>query len=182
VDFLDEAIEQVRVEIDQRLGTYAQEVSLLQSIPSIKANAAATIIAEIGIDMSRFPSAKHLASWAGVAPGNKQSAGRRLGNGITKGNPYLRAVLAEVVWSITRTKTYLAAQYHRIARRKGKRRAVMAVAHSILTIISRILKEKKPYEELGEDYFDRLDTEQVQRYHVRRLEQLGYTVSLDAGG
>ncbi|GHO89431.1 transposase [Dictyobacter formicarum] len=182
IDFLDDALEQVQTEIDQRLGTYAEEVQLLQSIPSVKANAAATIIAEIGTDMSRFPSAKHLASWAGVAPGNKQSAGKRLGNKITKGNPYLRAVLAEVVWSITRTKTYLAAQYHRFARRKGKRRAVMAVAHSILTIIYHVLKEKKPYEELGEDYFDRLDTEQVQRYHVRRLEQLGYTVSLAAAG
>jgi transposase len=105
-----------------------------------------------------------------------------LGNKITKGNPYLRAVLAEVVWSITRTKTYLAAQYHRFARRKGKRRAVMAVAHSILTIIYHVLNEKKPYEELGEDYFDHLDTEHVQRYHVRRLEQLGYTVSLAAVG
>jgi transposase len=182
IDFLDEALEQVHAEIRQRLGTYAEEVQLLQSIPSVKANAAATIIAEIGTDMSHFPSAKHLASWAGIAPGNKQSAGKRLGNRITKGNPYLRAVLAEVVWSITRTKTYLAAQYHRIARRKGKRRAVMAVAHSVLTIIYHILKEKKPYEELGEDYFDRLDSEQVQRYHVHRLEQLGYTVSLAAAG
>lgn len=182
IDFLDEAIEQVQVEIDQRLGAYAEEVVLLQSIPSVQANAAATILSEIGADMSRFPSAKHLASWAGVAPGNKQSAGKRLKNGITKGNPYLRAVLAEVVWGITRTKTYLAAQYHRMARRKGKRRAVMAVAHSVLTIIYHILKEKKPYEELGEDYFDRLDTQQVQRYHVRRLEQLGYTVSLAAAG
>lgn len=178
IDFLDEAIEHVQVEIHQRLGEYEEEMLLLQSIPSVKANAAATIIAEIGTDMSRFPTAKHLASWAGVCPGNKQSAGKRLKNGITKGNPYLRAILAEVVWSITRTDTYLAAQYHRIARRKGKRRAVMAVAHSLLVIIYHVLKEKKPYEELGADYFDRLDTQQTQRYYVRRLEQLGYKVDL----
>ena len=89
---------------------------------------------------------------------------------------------AEVVWSMTRTKTYLAAHYHRIARRKGKLRAVMAVAHSVLMIIYHMLKEKKPYEERGANYFDRLDAEQVQRYHVRRLEQLGYTVSLAAAG
>jgi transposase len=180
IDFLNGVIEHVQREIDQRLCDYGEEVRLLQSIPSIKANAAATLIAEIGTDMSRFPSAKHLASWAGVCPGNKQSAGKRLGNGITKGNPYLRAVLAEVVWSITRTDTYLAAQYHRIARRKGKRRAVMAVAHSVLVIIYHVLREQKPYEELGVDYFDRLDTQQVQRYYVRRLEQLGYTVELSS--
>lgn len=178
IDFLDEALEQVQVEIHQRLGAYEKELLLLQSIPSIKANAAATIIAEIGTDMSRFPTAKHLASWAGVCPGNKQSAGKRLKNGITKGNPYLRAILAEVVWSITRTDTYLAAQYHRRARRKGKRRAVMAVAHSLLVIIYHVLREQKPYEELGADSFDRLDTQQTQRYYVRRLEQLGYKVEL----
>lgn len=85
-----------------------------------------------------------------------------------------------MVWSITRTDTYLAAQYHRIARKKGKRRAVMAVAHSILVIIYHVLKEKKPYEELGADYFDRLDAQRTHRYYVRRLEQLGYTVELSA--
>jgi transposase len=178
IDFIEGAITQVQREIEQRLGEQAEEVELLQTIPSVKANAAAIIIAEIGTDMSRFPSAKHLASWAGVCPGNKQSAGKRLKNGITKGNPYLRAVLAEIVWSITRTDTYLAAQYHRIARRKGKRRAVMAVAHSLLVIMYHVLREKKPYQELGADYFDRLDTEQTQRYYVRRLEQLGYAVEL----
>lgn len=178
IDFLEAAIAQVQREIEQHLQEEQEAVELLQTIPSIKANAAATIIAEIGTDMSLFPSAKHLASWAGVCPGNKQSAGKRLKNSITKGNPYLRAVLAEVVWSITRTDTYLAAQYHRIARRKGKRRAVMAVAHSLLVIIYHVLKKKKPYEELGSDYFDRLDTEQTQRYYVRRLEQLGYKVEL----
>jgi transposase len=153
-------------------------MELLQSIPAVQATAAATIMAEMGIDMSRFPSAKHLASWAGVCPGNKQSGGKRLSGAITKGDPYLRAVLAEVVWSITRTDTYLAAQYHRIARKKGKRRAVMAVAHSILVIIYHILRDKKPYEELGADYFERVDTERVQRYYVQRLEQLGYKVEL----
>ncbi|GHO50408.1 hypothetical protein KSX_85710 [Ktedonospora formicarum] len=90
----------------------------------------------------------------------------------------MRAVLAEVVWGITRTDTYLAAQYHRLARRKGKRRAVMAVAHSLLVIIYHVLREKKPYEELGPDYFDQLDTERTQRYYVRRLEQLGFNVEL----
>lgn len=179
IDFLAEAIEQVQVEIEQRLrASYQEEVQLLLTIPSIKVTSAATIISEIGVDMSRFPSEKHLASWAGVCPGNKQSGGKRLSGATTNGNPYLRAALAEVVWSITRTDTYLAAQYHRIARRKGKKRAVMAVAHSLLVIIYHVLREKKPYTELGADYFDRLNTEQVQRHHVRRLEQLGYKVEL----
>jgi transposase len=119
-----------------------------------------------------------LASWAGVCPGNKQSGGKRLSGRLTKGNRYVRAILAEVVWSITRTNNYLAAQYHRLARRKGKRRAVMAVAHSVLVIIYHVLRDKQPYRDLGEDYFDRLDTERVQRYHIHRLEQLGYTVTL----
>lgn len=180
IDFLEEAIEQVQAEIDQRLRDTKEAMELLQTIPSIKPLAAATIIAEIGTDMSCFPSAKHLASWAGVCPGNKQSGGKRLSGAITKGNPYLRAILAEVVWSITRTDTYLAAQDHRLARRKGKRRAVMAVAHSVLVIIYYILRDKKPYSDLGADYFDRLDTQRVQRYHIRRLEQLGYTVTLTA--
>ena len=178
IDYLEEAIAKVQREIEQRLDENAEEMELLQSIPSVKANAAAIIIAEIGTDMSRFPSAKHLASWAGVCPGNKQSAGKRLKNSITNGNPYLRAVLAEIVWSITRTDTYLAAQYHRLARRKGKRRAVMAVAHSVLVIVYHVLREKKPYQELGADYFDRLDTQRTQRYYVQRLEQLGYAVEL----
>jgi transposase len=135
IDFLEETIEQVQAEIEQRLRASREALELLQSIPSIKPTAAATIIAEIGTDMSCFPSAKHLASWAGICPGNKQSGGKRLSGAIPKGNRYLRAILAEVVWSITRTDTSLAAQYHRLARRKGKRRAVMAVAHSVLVII-----------------------------------------------
>ena len=122
--------------------------------------------------------AKHLALWAGVCPGNKPSGGKRLKNSITNGNPFLRAVLAEIVWSITRTDTYLAAQYHRLARRKGKRRAVMAVAYSVLVIVYHVLREKKPYQELGADYFDRLDTYRTQHHYVQRLEQLGYAVEL----
>jgi transposase len=179
LDFLTEAIEQVQIEIEQRLQTsYQEEVQLLLSIPAIKLTSAATILSEIGVEMSCFPTEKHLASWAGLCPGNKQSGGKRLSGSITDGNPYLRAVLVELVWSLTRSDTYLAAQYHRLARRKGKRRAVIAVAHSLLVIIYHVLREKKPYVELGADYFDRLDLEQVQRYHIRRLEQLGYKVEL----
>jgi transposase len=179
VDFLDASILQVQAEIDTHLAPYAEALALLQTIPGIKATSAATIIAEIGVDMSRFPSAKHLASWAGLCPGNKQSGGRRMQEGITNGNPWLRSILGEVVWSISHTRdNYLVAQYHRLAKRRGAYKAVVAVAHSVLVVIYHLLRDRQPYHDLGADYFDRLDAAQLQRHHVRRLEQLGYTVTL----
>ncbi len=129
--------------------------------------------------MSRFPSGRHLASWAGVCPGNKQSGGKRLGGKTTNGNVWLRAMLGEVAWSIARSKgTYLHAQYHRLARRRGKYRAILAVAHSVVVIVYHMLRDRRPYADLGADYFDRLDTARTQQHHIRRLEQLGYTVTL----
>jgi transposase len=129
--------------------------------------------------MSRFPSAQHLASWAGVCPGHKQSGGKRLSGKTTKGNRWLRALLGEVAWSAAHSEgTYLHAQYHRIARRRGKNRAVLAVGHSVLVIAYHILRDKRPYRDLGADYFDHLDAARIERHHVHRLEQLGYTVTL----
>jgi hypothetical protein len=129
--------------------------------------------------MSRFPSAKHLASWAGLCPGNKQSGGKRLNEGITGGNPWLRGMLGEVVWALSHTRdNSLAAQFRRLAKRRGVHRAAVAVAHSVLVIIYHMLRDHRPYHDLGADYFERIDTAQLQRHHVRRLEQLGYTVTL----
>jgi transposase len=129
--------------------------------------------------MGRFPSAKHLASWADVCPGNKQSGGKRLSGKTTKGNVWLRGMLGEVAWSIARAKgTYLHAQYHRLARRRGKYKAAAAIADSVLVTIYHMLRDQRPYADLGPDSFDRLDTARLQRHHVRRLEQLGYTVTL----
>ncbi|HEY7357922.1 MAG TPA: IS110 family transposase [Ktedonobacterales bacterium] len=183
VDFLDESLAQLQHEIDTYLAPFEEAMELVQTIPGVQAKAAATILAEIGVDMSRFPSAKHLASWAGLCPGNKQSGGKRLSGKTTKGNTYLRGVLAEVAWSLSRMRTnYLAAQYHRLARRLGKKKASVAVAHSLLVIIYHILRTKQPYTDLGVDYFDRLDAERIQRQHVHRLEQLGYTVTLTPKG
>jgi transposase len=152
---------------------------LLESIPGIQATTAAVIIAEIGVDMSVFPSDKHIASWAGICPGNRQSGGKRLSGAITKGNPYLRSLLTQVAWAKSPTKNnYLSAQYHRLARRMGRKKAIVALAHSVLVIIYHVLRTKKPYADLGADYFDTLDTTRVQQHHIHRLEQLGFTVTV----
>lgn len=179
IDFIDTSIARLHEEIDQHLAPLAEAVALVQTIPCISALSATVIVAEIGVDMTRFPSAKHLASWAGLCPGNRQSGGRRLSGRITSGNPWLRAVLGEAAWGIARSKgTYLHAHYERIARRRGRYRAAVAVAHSLLVIVYHVLRERTPYRDLGADYFDTLDAERLQRHHVRRLEQLGYHVEL----
>ncbi len=179
IDFLEESIAQIQQEVEQRLRPYEEAMTLLLSIPGIQEVAAAAIISEIGVDMERFPSAKHLASWAGLCPGNKQSGGKRLSGATRVGCTYLRAMLGEVAWIISRMKdNYLAAQYHRIARRRGREKAIVAVSHSLLVIIYHVLLEKQPYTDLGVDYLDKLDTTRIERHHVRRLEQLGYTVTL----
>lgn len=180
-DFLEQSIEAVQQEIDKRLVPYQEAVTLIQSLPVQLQSGAATVIAEIGVDMTRFPSDAHLASWAGVCPGNHESAGKRKSGKTTDGNPYLRGVLCEMAWTISRMKdNYLSAFYHRVARRRGKKRAILAVAHKILVIIYHMLKNNKPYEDLGADYFDQLDAARIQRRAVQRLEQLGYAVTLTA--
>jgi transposase len=179
VAFLEQALEQLQQEIEQRLLPFQEGIRLLMSIPGIAELSAAGILAEIGTDMSRFPSAKHLASWAGVCPGNKQSGGKRLSGKMGKGNVTLRALLAEVVWVISHTKdNYLSAQYHRLARRIGKNKAAMAVAHSVLVIIYHVLRTGEPYSDLGADYFQKQDAKRLAQRSLRQLEALGYEVTL----
>jgi transposase len=179
VDFLEESIAEVQQEVAGRLAADEVAMQLLQTIPGVGESAAATILAEIGTDMSRFPSAKHLASWAGVCPGNRRSAGKQLRSKPTGGNTWLRGVLGEVAWVVARAKgTYLHAQFHRLARKRGKYKAVVAVAHSVLVIAYHVLKTGRPYEELGADYFERANAQHVERHHVRRLMALGYQVTL----
>jgi len=179
LDFLEESLGELQDEIECALAPFEEAVQLLQTIPGVGATAAAAIVSEIGVDMNRFPSAKHLASWAGLCPGNRQSGGKRMSGKPTGGDTWLKGVLGEVAWTIARSQgNYLSAQYHRIARRRGKLKAAVAVAHSVLVIAYHILKTKQPYRDLGADYFDKLDANRIQSYHVKRLAALGYDVTL----
>jgi transposase len=179
LDYLDEAIARVSAEIAERLRPFEDELTRLETIPGVGRRGAEIILAEIGTDMSRFPSAAHLAAWAGLAPGNNESAGKRQSGKTRKGSPYLRTLLVEAGQAAGRTKeTYLAAQYHRLAGRRGKKRAAVAVGHTILVIIYHLLKRGARYEELGGGYFDERDRQAVERRLVRRLEALGNKVTL----
>jgi len=156
-----------------------QAVALLDTIPGIDRWQAEVILAEIGLDMGRFPTAAHLASWAGVAPGNNESAGKRRSGKTRPGNPTLSKTLVLAANAAARGKnTYLAAQYSRLAARRGKKKAIVAVAHSILVIVYHLLSRQEPYQDLGGNYFDERKRESVTNRLVRRLEKLGYHVAL----
>jgi transposase len=158
---------------------FDQAVARADEIPGVDVVAAREILAETGTDMSQFPSEHHLASWTRICPGNNESAGKRKTGKTGRGNRWLRRILTQVAWAASRTKrTYFAGQFRRIAKRRGKKRAIIAVAHSILIALYHMLKYDRHYHELGEDFFDRLDPERVTRYHVGRLQDLGYEVTL----
>ena len=179
LEYLDEAIARVSGEIDQRLIADQEAIALLDTIPGVGQRAAEIRIAEIGTAMSRLPSAKHLASWAGMCPGNYASGGKRLSGKTRKGSRWLRQVLVAIAHVAAKTKnTYLAAQYKRIAARRGKKRALIAVGHTILTIVYMMLTRKQPYQDLGAAYFDQREQQRVERRLVQRVERLGYEVSL----
>lgn len=180
LDALDELIVEVTAEVEARLRPFEVEIACLDTIPGVARATAQAIIAEIGADMSRFPTDGHLCSWAGMAPGNDQSAGKRKRAAITKGNKWLRASLVQAAKSLSRShKSYLSAQYRRLASRQGSNKAAIAVAHSILVIAYHMLKRKEDYRDLGPDYFDQRSREAVERNAVRRLQNLGYKVTLE---
>lgn len=168
--------------IEDQIAPFAEAVARLDEIPGVGLIAAQVIIAEIGLDMSRFPTAGHLASWAKFAPGMKQSAGRSKGNGSTgHGNRYLARVLGEAAVCASKTDTFLGARYRRIARRRGKKKAIVAVGRSILVIVWHLLSDPEArYTDLGAGHYDRVSNASRQRRnHVRQLEALGYTVTLE---
>jgi transposase len=158
-----------------------EAVRLLQTIPVIGQRVAEVIISEIGVDMTRFPTDAHLASWAGVCPGNNESAGKRRSTQTTKGSPYLRAAMTQAAWAAAQTKeTYLAARYHRLIKRMGKNKALVAVAHSLLVISYHVLAQRADYRELGGDYFDRQHRQTQQQRLIKRLERMGLKVTVEA--
>lgn len=179
IDALDERIEHLSTELRERLRPYEAQLRRLETIPGIKRRLAEILLAEIGPEMSRFPSARHLASWAGMCPGNEESAGKRLSGKTRKGSPWLRSALVEAAHAATHSKEcYLTAQYQRLSARRGAKKAAVAVGHTLLVIVYPVLAEERDYQELGGNYFDEWDRQAVQKQLVRRLEKLGYQVTL----
>ena len=196
IDFLDEQIEALNAAIETSLKalstaepsreaqplplTFSRAVELLDTIPGIDQRGAEVIVAEIGIDMSRFETAPRLAAWAGVAPGNDESAGKQRSGTTRKGNRPLRAILTQLAHAAVRTKdTYLSALYQRLAVRRGKKRAIIAVAHSIMCSVFHMLSRNEVYRELGANYFDERRRQFTVDRLTRRIERLGYRVHLE---
>jgi transposase len=173
--------EKIREEIARASDPFLGEaVELLDTIPGIAQTIAQTIVSEIGVEMTRFPTDKHLASWAGMCPGNNESAGKRKSGKTRKGNRYLRTALVQAAWAASHQKeTYLSAQYKRLVKRMGKKKALMAVGHSILVIVYHVLESRSSYTELGGDYFDRRDMQKRQQRLIHQLESLGLKVTVE---
>ena len=179
LDYLEEAIAAVSAHIEEQLRPFAPQVERLMTIPGVQRRTAETILAEIGTDMAVFPTAGHLASWAGMCPGNNESAGKRRSGKTRKGSKWLRTGLIEAANAAARTKaTALGARYRRILPHRGHRQAIVAVGRHILEISHHLLRTDRTYQELGPDYFDRRHAERLQRRCIRQLEQLGLQVTI----
>jgi transposase len=180
VAHLDELIGRLGGRIEEALAPFAEGLERLQTIPGVSQRVAETVLAEIGTKMEQFPSADHLASWAGMCSGNNESAGKRRSGRTTKGNRWLKRMLVQAAWAASHTHgTYLAAQYRRLAKRRGKKRALVAVGHTLLVIVYHVLKRGTTYQELGPGFLDRLEPERLTRQLVKRLEALGHKVTLE---
>lgn len=180
IDLLDQEINVMDREVAERLRPFDDAINRLDGIPGMGRRIAEEVLAEIGTDMSRFPTQAHLSSWARLCPGNNVSAGKRKSGRTGHGNPWLRAALVEAAWGAAHTRnTYLSALYRRLAARRGGKRAVVAVAHSILVIVYFLLRDGASYQDLGTNYFDERDREGSVRRAVGRIERLGFKVTLE---
>ena len=180
IDYLEGAIERLSGQIEEKLRPFEQPIGWLDTIPGINRRTAEVLWAETGGDMGRFASARHLASWAGMCPGNNESAGKRRSGRTRKGSPWLRHCLVEAAHGAAHTKNkYLSSQYHRLAARRGKKKALVAVGHSILVIAYHLLTRKQAYADLGANYFDQRDRQAVTKRCVNRLQKLGYQITLE---
>lgn len=178
---LGERIRRLEAKIDKQMHPFEAAVALWQTIPGVERVTACSLVAEIGVDMTQFPTAQHLASWAALCPGNHESAGKRKSGRTRDGNRWLRRSLCQAAWAVTRKKDcYLSAQFKRLAARRGVKRAVIAVAHSMLIIAYHMLKTGTSYHELGGNYLEQINKDQLQRYFVKRLQRLGLKVTIEA--
>ncbi len=180
IDYIEEAIEELTTRIGEQIVPFVDAVERLVTIPGVDRKTAEVMVAEIGPDMSRFPNERHLASWAGMCPGNNESAGKHKSGKTRKGSKWLRTALIESALAASRTKdTYLSAHYRRIFRQRGHKKAVVAVGHSILVIAYHLLTRKTNYQDLGADYFLQRDKQSVIRRCMRQLQDLGHRVTLE---
>ena len=180
VNHLEGLMGRLGAHLEEAMAPFAEAAARLETIPGVSQRVAQTVVAEIGPRMEQFPSAAHLASWAGMSPGNNESAGKRKGGHTTHGNRWLRGMLVQAAWAAGRTKgTYLAAQYRRLAKRRGQKRAAVALGHTLLVIIYHVLQRGTTYQELGADFLDRQEPERLTRQLVKRLERLGHKVTLE---
>ncbi len=178
---LTRAEERITQEVESSPDPFVPEaVKLRATIPGVGETVAQIIVAEVGVDMDRFPTDHHLASWAGMCPGNNESAGKRKSGQTTKGSRYLRAALVQAAWAASHQQgTYLAAQYKRLVKRRGKKKALVAVGHSILIIVYHVLQDRRSYQDLGGDYFDRRNVDKQRKRLIRQLESLGGKVTVE---
>jgi transposase len=177
----EELIAELDSRIEEQTRPFAAEIDRLDAVPGVDRRVAEVVLAEVGPDMKAFPTHENLASWAGMCPGNEESAGKRVRKRITPGNRWLKRTLAQATWAASHSKnSYLASQYRRLAGRRGKKRALIAVGHSILVIFYHMLKTGTSYTDLGGDFFDRLEPQRLTRYYVKRLESLGHKVTLES--
>jgi transposase len=177
---LEAMVKRVEERIDRAMASFARQIELLDTVPGVDRHVAQTLLAEVGTQMSQFPSADDLASWAGICPGSHESAGKRKAGTTNKANRWLRRALVQAAWAASHAKgTYLSAQFRRLAGRRGRKRALVAVAHSILVSVYHMLSRDTEYRDLGANHYELLKPERLTRHLVKRLEALGHRVVLE---